>query len=124
MEIGLNPIEAGERIITRNIFFDVNKFDLKPESEAELSKLVEFLKNNKGLIVEIGCHTDNTGEIADNQKLSENRARAVYDYLVNKGIDKNRMTYKGYGESEPIIENNTEAGKAQNRRTEFKVVSQ
>jgi outer membrane protein OmpA-like peptidoglycan-associated protein len=123
MDIGLNLIATGEKIISRNIFFDVNKFDLKPESIAELSKLVEFLKYNAELFIEIGGHTDNSGDIADNQKLSENRARSVFDYLVAKGIDKTRMTYKGYGESEPVTENVSESGKAKNRRTEFKIIS-
>lgn len=119
LQIGLNKIETGGKIISRNIFFDVNKFDLKEESEAELMKLVEFLNNNIALKIEIGGHTDNTGNAALNKELSENRAKSVYNYFVQHGIKTDRLTFKGYGASVPISTNATEEGKALNRRTEF-----
>lgn len=122
LQIGLNKIAGGQKIVTRNIFFDVNKFDLKPESEAELLKVLELLNKNEGMRLEIGGHTDNTGNAASNLVLSENRAKSVYQYLLNKGIAAARLTFKGYGANEPIAGNDTEAGKAMNRRTEFKVL--
>jgi outer membrane protein OmpA-like peptidoglycan-associated protein/tetratricopeptide (TPR) repeat protein len=122
-DVYLQPIEAGSIVILKNIFFDFDKFDLKPESQVELNRLFDLLQKNKAMKIEIGGHTDNKGTAEYNQKLSESRARAVYDYLVNKGIDKNRLSYKGYGLTKPIDTNDTEEGRANNRRTEFKVVS-
>jgi outer membrane protein OmpA-like peptidoglycan-associated protein len=122
LQIGLNKIAGGQKIVTRNIFFDVNKFDLKPESEAELMKVLELLNKNESMRLEIGGHTDNTGNAVSNLLLSENRAKSVYQYLLNKGITPARLTFKGYGANEPIAGNDTEAGKAMNRRTEFKVL--
>jgi outer membrane protein OmpA-like peptidoglycan-associated protein len=119
LQIGLNKIETGGKIVTRNIFFDVNKFDLKDESEAELIKLVEFLNNNEGLKVEIGGHTDNSGNAVLNKELSENRAKSVFNYCIQHGVKADRLTYKGYGASVPISPNTSEEGKALNRRTEF-----
>ncbi len=104
------------------MFFETNSFDLKKESYVELNKLVSILKNNPNSKVEIGGHTDNRGAKALNDKLSSNRAKAVRDYLVTKGIKGNRLTSKGYGSSKPIGSNDTEEGRAQNRRTEFKVL--
>jgi len=97
--------------------------DLKPTSKAELNKLIAFLKANPKLVIEIGGHTDNVGKPKDNQLLSENRAKAVKDYLVENGIDFNRLKTKGYGDTTPIASNETDEGRAENRRTEFKVVS-
>lgn len=122
LQIGLNKIAGGQKIVTRNIFFDVNKYDLKPESEAELLKVLELLQKNEGMRLEIGGHTDNTGSVSSNLILSENRAKSVFQYLTGKGIAPERLTYKGYGASEPIAGNDTEAGRALNRRTEFKVL--
>jgi len=88
-----------------------------------LNKLIAFLKTNPKLTIEIGGHTDNVGKPKDNQLLSENRAKSVKDYLVENGIEANRLTTKGYGDTNPIASNETETGRAENRRTEFKVVS-
>jgi outer membrane protein OmpA-like peptidoglycan-associated protein len=77
---------------------------------------------NKDKKVEIGGHTDNVGNDADNQKLSENRAKSVVDYLINKGVARENLSYQGYGESTPISDNSTEIGRAKNRRTEFKIL--
>jgi outer membrane protein OmpA-like peptidoglycan-associated protein len=109
-------------VVLKNIFFDTDKYDLKSESTAELEKLTELLKNNPLMKIEISGHTDNVGEMKYNQVLSENRAKAVYDYLIAHGIAKERLTYKGYGQTKPIDTNDTDAGRANNRRTEFKVL--
>ncbi len=121
-DIPLKPIRTGEKVVLRNIFFETDKYDLKPESRVELQKLTDLLNKNPGLKIEISGHTDNVGTPAYNQELSENRAKAVNDYLVAQGIDQARLVFKGYGESDPIDTNDTEAGRANNRRTEFKVI--
>ena len=121
-DIPLSPIIVGERIILKNVFFDTDSHTLKPESKIELDKIVNFLLLNKGLNVEIGGHTDNVGTEAHNKVLSENRAQEVVDYLVNNGIDVERVSYKGYGFSEPISDNTTKEGRAKNRRTELKIM--
>ncbi|MES2630125.1 MAG: OmpA family protein [Bacteroidota bacterium] len=123
LDIKLSPIEKGEIVVLRNVFFDTDKFDLKPTSEAELDKLADFLDKNPALRIELGGHTDDQGDAVYNQKLSENRAKAVLTYLVNtKGIAASRLTAAGYGESKPIEDNATAEGRALNRRTEFKVL--
>ncbi|HVS91542.1 MAG TPA: OmpA family protein [Mucilaginibacter sp.] len=119
----LQPIEVGNKVVLNNIFFDTNKFDIKPESKPELQKLIDFLTVNPSIHIEISGHTDNVGTVQSNQVLSENRAKAVYQYLVNNGISADRLSYKGYGETQPIASNDTDEGKAKNRRTEFKIVS-
>jgi outer membrane protein OmpA-like peptidoglycan-associated protein len=88
----------------------------------ELDKVVQLLSENPTLKIEISGHTDNVGTAADNLKLTENRAKAVTAYLANKGIDIKRLTFKGFGATQPIADNKTEEGKAMNRRTELKVV--
>jgi len=120
--IELQPIEAGRTVVLKNVFFDTDKYDLKPESKTELNKLVQLLNDNPGIKIEISGHTDNQGTTQDNIVLSKNRAKAVYDYLVRAGISADRLSYKGYGESQPIAPNDTEEGRALNRRTEFKVM--
>lgn len=119
--IALKRPEVGETFVLRNVFFDFDKSTLKKESEVELNKLVDYLSSNKGIKIEIGGHTDNQGSESYNERLSNDRAKAVYDYLINKGIDSKRMTYKGYGMSKPIATNDTEEGRALNRRTEFTI---
>lgn len=122
-DISLQPIEANASIVLKNVFFDVNKFDLKPESEAELDKLVQLLNDNPALKIQIGGHTDNVGKPADNLTLSNNRAKSVVSYLVSKGIAATRLSSKGFGETQPVADNKTEDGKALNRRTEMKVIA-
>ncbi|WP_184549946.1 OmpA family protein [Mucilaginibacter sp. FT3.2] len=119
----LSPIEIGNKVILKNIFFNTNKFDLQPESKAELLKLIEFLNVNPTIRIEISGHTDNVGTNQFNQTLSENRARSVYQYLITNGISAARLVYKGYGETQPIAPNITDEGKAQNRRTEFMIIA-
>jgi outer membrane protein OmpA-like peptidoglycan-associated protein/tetratricopeptide (TPR) repeat protein len=121
--IPLFPIETNASIVLKNIFFDVNKFELKPESQIELDKLVQLLADNPSIKIEISGHTDNAGKPADNLLLSNNRAKAVVKYLISKKVDTKRLMAKGYGQLKPIADNKTEGGKAQNRRTEMKVIS-
>jgi len=122
LDIKLKQPTAGEKVVLKNIFFDVDKFDLKSTSMIELDKLVEMLNRFPKLRIEIGGHTDNTGDVKANQLLSEKRAKSVMNYLLSKGITASRLTFKGYGETMPIEENTSPEGKAQNRRTEFKVI--
>jgi len=119
----LQPIEVGDKVVLNNVFFDTNKFNLKDESVSELQKLVDFLTVNPTLHIEISGHTDNVGNDAVNQTLSENRARAVYQYLITNKVDPARLIYKGYGKTQPIAPNTTDDGRQQNRRTEIKIVS-
>ncbi|MFO7940681.1 MAG: OmpA family protein [Bacteroidales bacterium] len=121
-DIPLQKIRTGERIVLRNIFFETDAYQLKEESSVELQKVIAFLEKNPSLKVEISGHTDNVGSDTYNQELSENRALSVFNYLLDKGIAKNRLTYKGYGESDPIATNDTEEGRAKNRRTEMKIL--
>jgi outer membrane protein OmpA-like peptidoglycan-associated protein len=120
--IPLKPIKVGEVVILKNIFFDTDKYILKDESLAELEKLLGFLKKNPKLKIEINGHTDNVGSAEHNLELSRNRANAVYEFLVLHDISKTRLSFNGFGFSRPIDVNNTEEGRANNRRTEFKVV--
>jgi len=122
MNIALQPIKQGFSVILKNVFFDTDKYELKPESEVELLKLVAFLRSNPKIRIEIGGHTDNIGSEKYNLSLSENRAKAVYKFLINNGIEKLRLTYKAYGFSKPIDNNETPEGRSNNRRTEFKVL--
>ena len=122
LEIKLKKIEIGGSVVLRNIFFNTGSHDLLPASRVELEKLIEFLKLNSSLVIEISGHTDNVGNEELNQKLSESRAEEVYLYLKVKGIIERRMTYKGYGFSIPISSNESEEGRSLNRRTEFKII--
>ena len=123
LNIPLQPLEEGVTVILKNIFFAFDSYELLPESYAELKIVVDYLNTNPNLKIEIGGHTDNVGSKAYNKTLSENRAKSVYTYLISKGIDKDRLSYKGYDFSIPIADNATEEGRALNRRTEFKVIS-
>ena len=118
-DIPLSKIEKGNKVVLKNIFFETNSYVLKDQSKTELEKLISFLNNNNTVNIEIGGHTDNVGSSESNKTLSENRAKAVYDYLVSNKISSERLSYKGYGEEKPISDNNTEEGRAMNRRTEF-----
>ncbi len=122
LDVPLEPIKIGNKVVLKNIFFETDSYGLKDESKAELKKLIDFMNINTKIKIEISGHTDNVGTAAHNNVLSENRAKSVYDYLVANGIDKTRMTYKGYGFDKPIATNDTEEGRALNRRTEFKVM--
>jgi len=117
----LQPIEVGNKVILKNIFFDTNKFDIKPDSKPELDKLIDFLNLNPTVHIEISGHTDNVGSDQSNQVLSENRAKAVYQYLIANKVNASRLIFKGYGETQPIAPNDNDENRARNRRTEFKI---
>ena len=106
-----------------NVFFETNKFDLLPESRSELNNLADFLKKNPTIKIELQGHTDNVGKPKDNLVLSDNRAKAVYQYLIDNGIAKERMTYKGYGDTKPMSDNSTPEGRQKNRRTQFVITA-
>jgi outer membrane protein OmpA-like peptidoglycan-associated protein len=120
-DIYLQPVELNAVATFNNILFANNAFELPKGSLVELDKLLQVLTENPSLTLEISGHTDNVGKAEDNLKLSANRAKAIVDYLVNKGIDIKRLSYKGYGATQPVADNSTEAGRAKNRRTTFTV---
>jgi len=121
-DIPLKRIQPGEKVILKNIFFDFASAKLLDESKAELQQLTQFLRDNPDVKIRITGHTDNIGRQAYNLDLSQERARSVANYLLGEGIDMFRVSYKGLGSSEPVAENNTEEGRAQNRRTELLIV--
>lgn len=114
--------EAPKPVILRNIFFATGSAELLSSSTKELNKLYQLLADNPYMKIRIDGHTDNVGQETDNQLLSENRAKAVYNFLVKKGIQTTRLSYKGFGEAQPIDTNETAEGRQNNRRTEFLVV--
>ncbi|WP_370469331.1 OmpA family protein [Nibrella viscosa] len=121
-ELKLVPIEVGRSVRLNNIFFDVNKSELRPESFPELDRVVVTLNENPKMTIELGGHTDNTGSDESNLKLSQDRADSVREYLIGKGIEPDRVGSKGYGESKPVATNDTDEGRQQNRRVEFVIV--
>lgn len=128
-DVQLKKVEIGKKIVLRNIFFDLAKATLREESVAELEKLHLVLDENPKMKIEISGHTDDQGADDYNQKLSEERAHSVVTYLIEKGVAEDRLTYKGYGETQPIVPNMNEDGtpneenRQQNRRTEFQILS-
>lgn len=131
LEIPLLPLKEPARkpaeptpIVLNNIFFETGSSSLLPTSQNELNRLYDLLVANPSMVIQINGHTDNVGQPEDNQKLSEERAKAVYQYLSSKGIDEKRLSYKGFGESRPIAENDSLEGRRKNRRTEFVIISQ
>lgn len=113
--------EVGESITLKNVLFATGQYTLNETAQVELDKVVEMLNRNATMKIELEGHTDNTGDAAANQQLSEHRAKACYDYIVSRGIAEERLSFRGYGESRPIADNTTEDGRAQNRRTVFTV---
>jgi len=122
-DVPLHAIRSGEKTVLHNIFFETGSVALKRESTAELEKLVRFLKENPHVSIEIGGHTDDTGKPEFNLKLSYERAQSVANYMIKRGVDALRIQSKGYGITEPVAANDTEEGRAKNRRTEFKIIS-
>ncbi|MEH0157931.1 LamG-like jellyroll fold domain-containing protein [Limibacter armeniacum] len=122
-DLYLVPLEAGQVVKLKNLFFDFAKATLRPNSYTELNRLLQIFTLNPGLKVEIAGHTDNVGSDAANQQLSEARANAVRKYLLSKGISPNSITAKGYGENSPVDTNDTDEGRQQNRRVEFRIIS-
>lgn len=121
VDIALSKIKVGASVVLNNIFFEPEKYELKDESASELGVIIKLMEKNPTLKIEIGGHTDNTGTAELNQKLSENRAKSVYNYLITHGVAADRLSYKGYAATKPVADNGTAEGKAKNRRTEFLV---
>jgi len=121
-DLFLTPVEVGTTVRLKNIYFDFDKTTLKKESFPELNKVVEFLKVNPNIEVEIAGHTDNKGTDEYNVNLSQGRSQSVVDYIVSQGIDSGRLGAHGYGEGKPIETNDTDEGRAVNRRVEFTVL--
>jgi outer membrane protein OmpA-like peptidoglycan-associated protein len=122
-DIKLYKMDVGAKIVLKNIFFDYAKATLRSESFAELDRLLKMLNDFPTMRIEISGHTDNQGSLATNEKLSAARAKAVVDYLIAKGISASRLESAGYAFKQPIASNDTEEGRQQNRRVEFKVLS-
>jgi len=120
--IPLDKIEIGKSVILKNIFFDFDEYTLKKESYMELNRLISFLQQNQRVRIRLDGHTDIKGSQEYNMTLSENRAKTAYNYLISKGIPKNRLEYKGYGKNVPIADNTTDEGRALNRRTEIVII--
>ncbi|KAA9331273.1 OmpA family protein [Hymenobacter busanensis] len=118
----LNKIVVNKAIVVENIFYDYDKWDIRPDAATELDKLVQTLVDNPDISIELSSHTDSRGKDAYNQTLSQKRAQSAVDYIISKGVDKSRITAKGYGETKPVIKTaKTEEEYQKNRRTEFKV---
>lgn len=122
VNVPMQPIKKGTEFPLENIFFDVDKSDLKSESITELKKLKEFLEKNPTIKIELGGHTDSDGDDKHNMTLSNNRAKAVKDWLISNGIETSRLSHKGYGETQPVAPNDTAENKAKNRRTVVKIM--
>ncbi|CAN5918717.1 OmpA family protein [soil metagenome] len=124
IDVPLQPIvvDSGSNEL-KNVFFETGKYDLKPESKVELNKMVQWMKANPLVKIELSGHTDNVGDKKSNLLLSANRAKSVYDYLVASGVDASRLTYKGYGDTKPKVANDTPEHRQMNRRTEWMITS-
>ena len=121
-DLYLAPIEIGQVVRLNNVFFDFDKFDLRPESFVELDRVVDLLKENPGIEIEMSAHTDSKGSDDYNMKLSDNRAKSVSQYIISKGIASSRIVSQGYGETKPVAGNDTDDGRQLNRRVEFKIM--
>ena len=122
MDVFLDPATVGASAVLNNIFFDLNKFELKQKSITELDKVIRFLSENATVRIEISGHTDNVGTASYNLQLSLKRAQAVGTYLTTHGIDATRLTQKGYGAQKPLAPNDSEENRQINRRIEFKLL--
>lgn len=114
-------IQVGEKVALKNIFFENGKYYLLPESYSELNKLAQYLLKNPSIQIQINGHSDNAGLKYKNQKISELRAREVFEYLIKKGV-QNKLYFKGFGSTQPVADNNTDEGRAKNRRVEFEII--
>ena len=121
-DLYLVPIEIGQIVRLNNVFFDFDKWDLRPESFVELDRVVKLLQENPAIEIEMSAHTDSYGSDEYNFKLSDNRARSVMEYIISKGIATNRIISHGYGESVPVAANDTPENRQLNRRVEFKIL--
>lgn len=116
-----SDLKIGDKVALQNITFNPGSYYITPESHVELNKLAQYLIRNPDITIQINGHSDNSGMKFKNQKMSEYRAREVFEYLIRKGV-QNKMLFKGYGSSNPIASNETDDGKAKNRRVEFEII--
>lgn len=117
------PLKKDQVVRINNVFFKDRTAEITEASYPELNRFYQFLKLNKKVIIEIDGHTDNQGIAEENQKLSIAQAKAIFDFLISKGIKEKRLSYKGFGQSRPISFNSTDEGKKQNNRIEFIIIS-
>ena len=122
LDISMQSLDEGKSFAIEDIYFDNNSYELKEITKEVLVEFAKYLEINNSLVIEINGFTDNIGDASDNQILSENRSKAVRDLILLQGISESRISYKGFGESSPRSNNNTEKGRAQNRRTEFRII--
>ena len=122
-DFALEKVEVGATVVLENIFFETGKATLKTESYPQLEQVLKFMNSNPSVRMEISGHTDNTGSLNVNTRLSQSRAEAVVDYLNEHGIDASLLDAMGYAFSQPIAPNDTPEGRARNRRVEFKILS-
>nr|MBA2330608.1 OmpA family protein [Flavisolibacter sp.] len=121
-DLYLVPVEVGQVFRLNNVFFDFDKWDLRPESFIELNRVVQLLNENPAIEIEMSAHTDSYGSDDYNYKLSDNRARSVMEYILSKGIATSRITSQGYGETKPVALNDTPENRQLNRRVEFTII--
>ena len=122
IDIKLVPISAGKKLVLKNIYFETDSYIINEKSESEIENAYQLLKENPEIEVEISGHTDNVGTHAYNQRLSELRAKSVYNELLKKGIEEDRLSFKGYAERQPLAANNSEVSRQSNRRIEFRII--
>lgn len=122
LDVALIKVKVGKKVVLNNILFQTGKAILTAGSYAELDRLLGILQENELMRIEISGHTDNTGSLALNNKLSQDRAKSVVEYLIQKGIDPGRLEFRGYGPQQPIADNASAGGRAKNRRVEFKIL--
>ena len=123
LNVKLIPIAVDQKVKLENVFYATASFELDSRSNSELNKVADFLNDNPTVKISVEGHTDNEGSKAGNTKLSKNRAKSVYQYLIEKGIDKSRLSIKGFGSSQPVADNETEEGRKKNRRTEIRITA-
>ena len=122
LDIYLEPVRAGRSVVLNNLFFDTNKYELKPQSRTELNRLIEFMRQYREVQIEVSGYTDNVGSPESNQQLSQRRAQSVMDYLSGHGVSVNRLRSRGYGETHPLAANDTEVHRQLNRRIELHIL--
>jgi len=122
-DVELKNIAVGSKIALRNVFFATGKADITSDSYPELARLVDLMNQVPKLKIELSGHTDNVGSESLNQKLSQERAEAVRQYLISKGIKADRLQAKGYGSKQPVASNDNAEGRQSNRRTEYEIIA-
>ncbi|MEQ9468454.1 MAG: OmpA family protein [Ekhidna sp.] len=122
LDLLLDPVEIGKSIVLKNIYFDLDSYEIREESQSEIENAFQLMRQNPKIIVEIAGHTDDSGTRSHNMELSKQRAKAVHDRLIEMGINSDRLNYKGYADSSPLLPNTSENNRKSNRRIEFRVL--